>query len=345
MTDTRVDSLGLWDAVAGFPEQVAAVADTSAMVDLPDSLPRNPTSIVVLGSGASGLAGQVLAAVVAPMLGVPVVVNRTYAVPGFVDRETLVIALSYSGATEETIEATSQAADAGARVVVVTQGGALESLANEIDAPVLPVGDGAPVPRAGIGALVVPPIVLLERLGLFPGGREWIDLATTQLVKRRDELMGPNSPAEALANRIGRTFPVLYGSGAVGSAAATRWKNSMNQNAKIPAFTATMPELCHNELAGFGQHGDVTRQVFSLIQLRHEFEHPQIARRLHFVDDHLEEVVAGIYQVWAGGEGSLAMILDLLHYGDVVSLYLAEAGGVDPGPVPVIAELRSLIDS
>lgn len=340
----KLDSMGLWDAAAGLPEQFAAVADLAADADLPAGLTDSPTAVVVIGIGASGLAGDVLQAVVGPMMGVPVVVSKTYAVPGFVGPDTLVLALSYSGSTEETIEATTQAADAGAQVVAVTQGGALGELAESIGAPILSVGDGAPVPRAGIGALVVPPLVLLERLGLFPGGRGWIDLATTQLVKRRDELLGAKSPAQELAKNIGNTFPLLYGSGDVGSVAARRWKNSLNQNAKIPSFDHTMPELCHNELAGWGQSGDVTRQVFSIVQLRHEFEHPQISRRFEFIDEQLLEVVAGIYQVWAEGEGSLAMILDLLLYGDIVSLYLADEYGVDPGPVPVITELRSLID-
>ncbi|MDR3649118.1 MAG: SIS domain-containing protein, partial [Acidimicrobiales bacterium] len=113
-----------------------------------------------------------------------------------------------------------------------------------------------------------------------------------------------------------------------------------NENAKAPAFAAVYPELCHNEIAGWGQHGDVTRQVLTLVNLRHDAEHPQLARRFAFVSDVLREVVADIIEVRAQGEGDLAQLLDLILVGDFVSLHLAAREGIDPGPVPVLEELK-----
>jgi glucose/mannose-6-phosphate isomerase len=133
---------------------------------------------------------------------------------------------------------------------------------------------------------------------------------------------------------------VIHGAQAVGAAAALRWKNQVNENAKSPAFAGIYPELCHNDIAGWGQHGDVTRQVLTILNLRHDTEHPQVVRRFAFVAELLREVVSDIIEVRAQGEGELAQLLDLMLIGDFVSLHMAAREGIDPGPVPVLEELK-----
>jgi glucose/mannose-6-phosphate isomerase len=189
--------------------------------------------------------------------------------------------------------------------------------------------------------MAVPPLIVLEDIGLFPGAAEWVRLAVHQLKRRRDQLVAPGGPAEEVARRIGRTIPLVHGAQAVGAAAALRWKAQVNENAKSPAFWAVYPELCHNEIAGWGQHGDVTRQVLTLVNLRHDGEHPQVVRRFSFVADVLREVVADIIEVQAQGEGDLAQLLDLVLMGDFVSLHMAAREGIDPGPVPVLEDLKA----
>ena len=115
-----------------------------------------------------------------------------------------------------------------------------------------------------------------------------------------------------------------------------RWKNQVNENAKAPAFSNRVPELCHNEVAGWGQHGDVTRQVLTLVQLRHDFEHPQVARRFELMSSLDDEVVAAIDEVQAEGDGPLAQLFDLVLFGDFVSLAMADQAGVDPGPIAAL---------
>ena len=146
-----------------------------------------------------------------------------------------------------------------------------------------------------------------------------------------------------MARRIGRTIPLIYGGAGIGQVAALRWKAQFNENCKIPAFHNTVPEMCHNEICGFGQHGDVTRQLLQVITLRHEFEHPQIARRFELVGDILDEVVRGVETVVAEGEGPLAQLLDLVIFGDFVSLHLAAQEGVDPGPVPILEDIKAAL--
>jgi glucose/mannose-6-phosphate isomerase len=334
-----IDTEGMLAATLGLPEQVATAAGAGRGLE---GLPAREMveNVVVLGMGGSGVAGDLLLATAAPFMAVPVVVVKGYTPPAFVGEGTLVFAVSFSGNTEETLEAATEAAVQGSTVVCVTGGGELATRAEGWGAPVIPVPSGIPQPRAGIGAMAIPPLVVLEEIGLFPGASEWIRLAVDQLKRRRDQLAGNNSPAEEMARRIGRTVPLVYSSGAVGSTAALRWKTQLNENAKIPAFWAAHPELCHNEICGWGQHGDVTRQLFTVVNLRTDSEHPQVMRRFQLVDEILREVVSSVEEVVAEGEGDLAQLLDLVLMGDMVSLHLAAREGLDPGPVPVLVELK-----
>ena len=336
---STLDSLDMFEATAGLPEQVAAAVGASHGLDgLPDR--AYVENVVVLGMGGSGIAGDVMVAVAGQFLPVPIVVVKSYDLPDFVGRGSLVFAISFSGNTEETVEAAGEAFDAGASLVAVTTGGELGSMAEEWGAPVVPVPTTIPQPRAALGAMAVPPLVVLEDIGLFPGASQWVALAVDQLARRRDQLVRPGSLAEDISSRIGRTIPLVHGAQALGAAATLRWKAQVNENAKSPAFAAVYPELCHNEIAGWGQHGDVTRQVMTLVNLRHDTEHPQVVRRFELVSEVLREVVADVVEVRAQGEGDLAQLLDLVLVGDFVSLYLAAQQGVDPGPVPVLDQLK-----
>jgi glucose/mannose-6-phosphate isomerase len=341
-----LDTEGMFGATAGLPEQVEQAAKAASGVG---GLPEGSwvEQIVALGMGGSGIAGDVLAAVAGPFLPVPVTVVKSYECPSFVGEGSLVFAISASGDTEETLEAASVAALQGAKVIAVTSGGELARLAHGWGAPVLPVPGNLPQPRTAIGAMSIPALVVLEDLGLFRGAGSWIALAVEQLKRRRDEVVaaGASSQAATIARQIGRTWPVIHGGGLVGATAAQRWKTQVNENAKAPAFWSAQPELCHNEVCGWGQHGDVTRQVLTLIQLRHDGEHPQVSRRFELVADLTREVVSSIIEVRAQGEGDLAQLFDLILMGDFVSLWLAVAEGIDPGPVPALVDLKRQIAS
>ena len=345
VTDTgRLDTDRMFDITAALPEQVADASRAARGLDgLPDK--EAIEHVVVLGMGGSGIAGDVLQAAAGPFMSVPVVTVKSYELPAFVGDGSLVIAISFSGNTEETLEAATEAAMQGAKMVAVTSGGDLADLANGWGAPVVPVPSNIPQPRAALGAMAIPPLVVLEEIGLFPGATQWIDLAVSQLQRRRDRLTRNGNEAEQLARRIGRTIPLIHGGGAVGATAAQRWKTQVNENAKAPAFWAAQPELCHNEVCGWGQHGDVTRQTMTLISLRHDSEHPQVHRRFELVHEIVREVFARVEEVHAEGEGDLAQLLDLVLLGDFVSLYLAAQEGIDPGPVPVLVDIKNRLKS
>ena len=339
----ELDSLGMFGAASGLADQIEVAARTAGEVDLPDA--GGITSVVVMGMGGSGIAGDLTAAIAGPDARVPVVVPKGYEAPAFIGPETLVFAVSFSGNTEETIEAATRAHKQGARVVVLANGGQLATLAGEWGAPWVRIADGIPMPRAGIGAVSVPPLVILGRLGLIHGIDEQITAAVAQLRRRAAQLDADGSPAAALARHIGRTMPITYGGGLLGEVAAMRWKGQFNENCKIPAFANRIPELTHNEICGWGQHGDVTRQMFSLVLLRHDHEHAQTRRRFELVEEICDEVVADIHTVTAEGDSRLAQLFDLVLFGDYVTLELAVQAGVDPGPVPILDEIKARLRS
>jgi glucose/mannose-6-phosphate isomerase len=340
--DRNVDTQGMLEVTASLPRQMATAARSARGLD---GLPERDKveHVVVVGMGGSGIAGDILSAAAQPFMSVPVVVSKSYELPAFVGEGSLVFAISASGDTEETVEAVTEAAVQGASIVAITSGGELGRLASGWGTPVVAVPASIPQPRAALGAMAIPPLIVLEDIGLFPGAGQWVDNAIEQLESRVNRLTTDKSEAAELARRIGRTIPLVYGGGAIGATAAQRWKTQFNENAKVPAFFNAHPELCHNEVCGWGQHGDLTRQAITAIGLRHDYEHPQVIRRFELVWKLLDEVVAGVEEVRAEGEGQLAQLLDLILVGDFVSLHLAFQEGIDPGPVPALTELKTAL--
>lgn len=335
-----IDTGGMWDEAARFPEQVQEAFDRcSSISGLPNR--EDIENVVVIGMGGSGIAGDVLMAVASPLLPVPVTVVKQYECPHFVNESSLVFAISCSGGTEETIEAATDAALAGAKLVVVTGGGELGRLAESWRVPLIGVPE-VPWPRVALGAMAVPPLVVLWRMGLLPGADLWVERAVEQLKWRRDEFerAGRSSEPAQVARRIGSTVPILHGGGAVGAVAALRWKSQVNENAKRLALAATQPELCHNEVCGWTEGSKSLAELMSLVTLRHDGEHPQVGRRFELTAEIVRPLVTDVIEVRAGGEGELAQLLDLTYFGDYMSLWLAADAGVDPGPIEVLMWMK-----
>ena len=329
----------MWPAVNRLPEQMLDALDRCKELEgLPDR--SEIANVLVLGMGPGGFAGDLLAVTAGPFMPLPIVVVKSYQPPSYVDEQTLVFALSASGDTPEIVQAAAQAAGAGGRVVAVTGGGQLAQMAADWSAPLVEVDPMLYPPRAGLSVLTVAPMIILEKMGLFPGATQWVRHAVDQIRGRRDT---SRAPAAALARHLAGTVPLIYGGGGLGSVAARHWKNMINTSAKAPAFSAGVPDLLHNEIAGWGQHGDLTRQVFSMVVLRHEHEHPEVMRGFDILIDLMDEVVGDVHTVEAAGEGPVAQIFDLMYQGSMTALEMAAAVGLDPGPVPAIMTARQVL--
>jgi glucose/mannose-6-phosphate isomerase len=342
VTDTLNFGAGLCD----MPEQLAAAHEAAGTIEA-SALPRagDFDNVVTLGMGGSGIAGNIVQAVGTATLPVPITVLKHYRTPAFVGPRTLAFALSYSGDTEETLEMARGALAAGAQLVVISNGGALGALAAESGSLHVRCPDGIAMPRLALGALVAPLVVVLFQMGMMPEAHAGLLRAQQQLARRRDQCRPEadvaRNPARELARQIDRTIPVVYGTGGLGGVAALRWKQSFNENAKAPAYWNEYPELDHNEVCGWGQHGDVTRQLFTLVELRHGLEHPRLDARAVATRELIEEALHQVLTVDAEGEGRLAQLLDLIYLGDWTSYYSALANDVDPGPIDAVTQLKA----
>ena len=196
-----IDTLDMFDAIAGLPEQVEQAAAAAAQSAGPLPAHDDIENVVVLGMGGSGIAGDVVREVAGPFMPVPVVVHKGYGMPNFIGDSTLVFAVSFSGNTEETLEAVGEASAAGCPHRGREQRWRARRDGRGVGRPHVPIADGIPMPRAGIGAVAIPPLVLLERVGLFPGASSWIEAAIAQLApsarragRRRQPGRGPGPP-------------------------------------------------------------------------------------------------------------------------------------------------------
>jgi glucose/mannose-6-phosphate isomerase len=335
----------MWDAASALPEQLTGALETARRVLGPvvtvDAAPLR--AVVGIGVGTGSAACEAVAALAGPALGLPFVVWRGGAVPAFVGPGCLVLAASCGAESPEPLAATRDAVARGARVIGVGNDGELARLAASAGLPWVPVGVEGAAARTALGGATVSMLVALSHAGLLPECTPSVTAAAASLARRRDVYVGERGAGTAgeLARRIGGTFPLVYGSSGVGAVAARWWKSCVNLDAKSPAFAAELPALVYDELAGWGQGGDITRQTTTLVFLRHASEEASVGALFGAVRDATEEVMADVIEVWAEGDDDLARFFDLTLVGELVALELAARSGVDPGPVPAVDEAHA----
>lgn len=323
-------ALGDVEATAAQWEQARAFAGPPLDLD-------EVRAVLVTGMGGSGITGDLVAALANDELPVPVAVHKGYGLPRWAGPRTLVVAVSYSGDTEETLSATAEAVKRGCLVLTISSGGELDRLAVEHGLGRVTVPGGG-MPRHNLGRLAVPALVAL---GLDAG----LDEATRVQRKLaagcgRDVPTAAN-PAKQLAGAIAAGgLVVVCGSTGPTAVAAARLKCQLNENAKLPAFAAVLPELCHNEVVGWEGASSITAGA-GLVWLRDPVgESRQVARRVTVTDRLLADRVAWTTQVTARGRAPLARLASLLLFADLVSVYSAIALDRDPSPIASIAALK-----
>ncbi len=333
------DPDGMLETLLGLPEQCREALEHGARIPLPE-LPLSPAHVVFAGLGGSAVGGD-LARLAAGKARLPVLVSRDYTLPPFVGPESLVVLVSYSGNTEETLSAYAEAGERGAARLAVTSGGRLAELAVEDGVPLVRVPGGLP-PRSALGYLFLPVLVLLQRLGVFPGGGGLEEIPEV-LASLREEL-GPGkeaklNPAKELAARLYGKIPVVFGASGTTEPAALRWKTQFNENAKCPAYWNVFPELNHNEVVGFEAPEELLRALY-LVFLRDEADHPRVKARQELTERLLAPRVGGSSRFQGRGRTLLGRVLGLIYLGDFASVYLAFLYGVNPKPVAVIDYLK-----
>ncbi|HUY29734.1 MAG TPA: SIS domain-containing protein [Acidimicrobiales bacterium] len=301
--------------------------------------PASVGAVLVVGVGPDATAGEMLAAAGSDELLVPVVVSSRPDLPGFVGPRTLVVVVAGATGAPEASLAARAAIERGSELAVVAPRGEVADRAAGAGATVRIVAPGAGS-RGALGTVLGELLAICDRWGVWPGAVAAGERAVGELSVRRDTLTGGDGgEARAASRRIGATFAVVHGAAGIGAVAARRWTEQIATCAKSPAFAGSEPARSAGSIAGFGQHGDVTRQILTLVELRSDDEGPILARRFAAAAELAREAVADVVEVRARGTGPLAQLLDLVLVGDFVALQLAAAAGVDPGPVPAVDDV------
>jgi glucose/mannose-6-phosphate isomerase len=339
--------------VAGFDRQdhfsmAASLADQleagwrAARDDLRafDPPAERPDGVLVCGMGGSAIGADVVRACM-PELAVPFEVVRGYDAPAWVSSRTLVVAVSYSGNTEETLSCVDTALARGCRPVFVATGGELGALARERDRPLITVPSGMQ-PRAALGYLTTSLAATLCWAGLAadfaPQVAEAAEIARSIAAELHPAVPDEANAAKPLARRLHGHISLIYGAG-VTAPAARRWKGQINENGKAPAFFAEFPELNHNEIVGWTGDPALARTMHVVLLVDPQ-ANERIAKRIDYTAEHLAGRMAGVDVVTAAGASPFARICSVITIGDFVSLYLAVLSGVDPTPVTAIEELK-----
>lgn len=352
------DPAGMLRQVASSAAQVRTAVRAAQEADL-DALiaAGRPRAVVVTGMGGSGIAGEVLAAVCGPGCPVQVATVHDYRLPGWVGAADLVIAVSCSGSTEETLAAAAEAVRRGCRFLAVGgKGSPVAAIAEQASAAFIPV-ESAGMPRSTLWGLSVPLVVAAARLGVIELAGDACESAATEL-ERVSHLCRPASdafvnPGKSLALELAGTLPMIWGTSPLAGVAAYRFACQLNENAKYPAVSGVLPEANHNQVVAFDgafapgeafalpQEGPAV--PLRLVLLRDTDEHPQVARRRDESARLASDRGIGVTELTSAGDGALERLASLVQLIDYATVYLAIAQGVDPGPVAAIQELKARI--
>ena len=281
--------------------------------------------VAILGMGGSGVVADLTKTL---MHGkpTPVHVLRDYTLPAFVNENSLVIAVSYSGKTEETIEACTEATRRNAKVIGVSSGGDFAALCKRH----ILIPEGLQ-PRCALGYLLLPVLGVLANSKLLDIPSQDITEAIS-LIKNTQEF---KERAQAIVKLSKGRIPIIYSSELL-RPVAMRWKTQFNENAKMPAFFNSFPEMNHNELCGYE---GMKKEEMVAILLKDSFDHARIQKRMQLCKEMMKGTV-DVIEVAPRGTSLLARMLSFIYLGDWASYYTALERKVDPTPVDIIQRLK-----
>ena len=321
------------DDVLAIPDQLrdALWRVESARLEGADS-----AGLLVCGMGGSAIGGDLAAAMLGERLDGPMATVRGYELPGWASSEWTVLCSSYSGETEETLACFEAATEAGARRIVAGTGGTLVDRAREQGVPVIGL-PGILQPRAAVAYMVVAAAEVAALAGIAPRVAAEIEAAATDLAERAG---GLQARAAEIAAALDGTIPVICGAGLT-APVARRWKTQFNENAKLQAFVSELPEADHNEICGWAGVPEDAR--LSVVMLEDSEQHPRLARRFELTAEAIAATGAEVVRETVAGEAPAARMLAAVMLGDLVSLQLAAALGVDTLSVEAIESLKAAL--
>lgn len=337
------DASSMLELIESFPEQCQDAKRLGDEYELPGGFKTSYKNIVCAGLGGSAIGADLARSYIADDARIPIFINRNYSLPNFVNEDTLVVASSYSGNTEETISAYHDAISRGAHVFVITSGGKLEKMAKEDDLPCLAIPAGFP-PRCALGYSFFPLLILLAKIGIIRDQAACIDDAIHNLRRLKDSHIGykishKDNAAKKMAAEIFGKLPVVYAGQDHIDAVVTRWRGQLAENSKTLSCGGLFPEMNHNEIVGWENPKSALKECVAVI-LRDTSDHQRISKRMDITRHIFKSNGIKVWEVHSAGDELLARILSLVYMGDFVSFYLAILNGIDPTPVDRIEHLK-----
>jgi len=340
----RIDAEGMYDAVKGFPEQWRQGRKEALRADLSRVPHEGYRHVLVAGMGGSAIGGDLLRTLSLGEAPVPVLVSRGYRLPAWVGPETVVIASSYSGNTEETLSALEEALTRKATVVCSTTGGTMLARAEAEGLPYVQMPGGLQ-PRAALGYSLTALLTVAERMRLLTMADEAWSETQTLLVQQAEALGDPaaaENRALELAQGLQGRLPVIYSGEGLLEGVNVRWRNQLHENGKTLAVGNFLPEMNHNEIMGW-ERGTPLLGRLAVIVLRDRDDHPRVQRRIDVTRGLLSGRAGCWAEVESRGMSPLARVMSLLQFGDWVSLYHAVQNQVDPTPIGLINQLKEAL--
>ncbi len=340
----RLDPQNMIGYIQALPDQLAEAWEAGQHFNLPGH-PDKVERVAICGMGGSAISGELLATLVEDSCRVPISVVRDYTLPAWAEGpSTLVVALSHSGGTEETLTAARQAVERKTQLVAITTGGELADLVEAAGGVVWKYSYPS-LPRAAVGWLYGLLLAGFSRLKLAPDLSADVAEAVERMRNSREAfapqtLAARNAP-KRYAGQLMDCIPVIWGAGLL-APVARRWKTQINENAKSSAFFEVLPELDHNTVVGISTPDELLRKhKFQIIQLLSpKYDHPRNAIRHQATLELFREQGIITDTVRGRGESRLAQQMSLVQFGDYVSYYLAMAYAVDPTPIEPITMLK-----
>ena len=292
-------------------------------------------NVLICGLGGSGIGGTIISQMLATECKIPICVNKDYHIPAFIGEKSLVICCSYSGNTEETLSMYEQAKAKGAEISIITSGGKFAELAQENGHNILQIPGGHP-PRAAFGLAFPQLLFTFQKYGLISSEKNDQLKGAIELIDRKEESI--QAAAKDLSEKLHQKLPIIYSESSL-EGVGVRFRQQINENAKMLCWHHVIPEMNHNELVGWRtQNEDLAVVIF-----RSNADYYRNQKRIEYSKKVFAEYTSNINEVFAEGENAVERAIYLIHLGDWVSYFLAELKGIDSVEVDVITGLKNML--
>ncbi|MGB8367582.1 MAG: bifunctional phosphoglucose/phosphomannose isomerase [Candidatus Babeliales bacterium] len=339
----KIDTGNMYNKIFNFPSQLEHASRISQNINYQRQY-NNINAIVCAGMGGSGIAGNIAELFTKSQLTIPFVTVKNYTLPHWCNEQTLVILVSYSGNTEETLACFQEALAKKSQIIGITSGGKLQKQLSNYNFDIISIPAGLP-PRAALGYLAVPILYCLYQLQLIATNPTNELLNTCKTLKKSQTLFSQatnDNPSFKLAQQLQNKLPIIYGETETSACIATRWRTQLAENSKVLANTQILPELNHNEIVGWHE---TTLKNIGIIWLLDDAMHPRNKLRYHFSKNIICNHGGSQYEVTSSGNSLMERIFYLIYFGDWVSFWLAIMNNVNPTAIDNINQLKELMST